>query len=287
MSVNDAYQPLFKIIEEKNNLKINNITSLSGGDINDVFLLNTTEGKKVVKVNSATKFPGMFEAEMAGMKALKATEAIDVPQMIAVYTESEYSCLLMEHRETGSRSSNFWTVFGKQMADLHKNSQPKFGFSEDNYIGSLPQQNKEHENIIDFYIEERLEPQFKLAKEQAYGLGNTKKFCSELYNLIPQEKPALIHGDLWNGNYLVNAEGSPCLIDPAVAYAPREMDLSMMKLFSGFDSVLFNTYFEEFPVEKGFDDRVPIWQLYYLLVHLNLFGTGYLGSCKNIIDRYT
>ena len=287
MSVNETYQPLFKIIEEKNNLKINNITSLSGGDINDVFLLNTTEGKKVVKVNSATKFPGMFEAEMAGMKALKSAEAIDVPQMIAVYTESEYSCLLMEHRETGSRSSNFWTVFGKQMADLHKNTQPKFGFSEDNYIGSLPQQNNEHENIVDFYIEERLEPQFKLAKEQAYDLGDTKKFYSELYNLIPQEKPALIHGDLWNGNYLVNAEGSPCLIDPAVAYAPREMDLSMMKLFGGFDSVLFNTYFEEFPVEKGFDDRVPIWQLYYLLVHLNLFGTGYLGSCKNIIDRYT
>ncbi|SFB90720.1 hypothetical protein SAMN04487907_1011124 [Zunongwangia mangrovi] len=287
MSVNENYQPLFKIIEEKNNLKINNITSLSGGDINDVFLLNTTEGKKVVKMNSATKFPGMFEAEMAGMKALKAAEAIDVPQMIDVYTENDYSCLLMEHRETGSRSSNFWTVFGKQMADLHKNTQPKFGFSEDNYIGSLPQQNNEHENIVDFYNEERLEPQFKLAKEQAYDLGDTKKFCSELYDLIPQEKPALIHGDLWNGNYLVNAEGSPCLIDPAVAYAPREMDLSMMKLFGGFDSVLFNTYFEEFPVEKGFDDRVPIWQLYYLLVHLNLFGTGYLGSCKNIIDRYT
>ena len=287
MSVNENYQPLFKIIEEKNNLKINNITSLSGGDINDVFLLNTTEGKKVVKMNSATKFPGMFEAEMAGMKALKAAEAIDVPQMIDVYTENIHSCLLMEHRETGSRSSNFWTVFGKQMADLHKNTQPKFGFSEDNYIGSLPQQNNEHENIVDFYIKERLEPQFKLAKEQAYDLGDTKKFCSELYNLIPQEKPALIHGDLWNGNYLVNAEGSPCLIDPAVAYAPREMDLSMMKLFGGFDSVLFNTYFEEFPVEKGFDDRVPIWQLYYLLVHLNLFGTGYLGSCKNIIDRYT
>ncbi|MFC6858286.1 fructosamine kinase family protein [Zunongwangia atlantica] len=287
MSVNDAYQPLFKIIEEKNNLKINNITSLSGGDINNVFLLNTTEGKKVVKVNSATKFPRMFEAEMAGMKALKSAEAIDVPQMIAVYTESEYSCLLMEYRETGSKSSNFWTVFGKQMADLHKNTQLKFGFSEDNYIGSLPQQNKEHENIIDFYIEERLEPQFKLAKEQGYGLGDTNKFCSELYNLIPQEKPALIHGDLWNGNYLVNAEGHPCLIDPAVAYAPREMDLSMMKLFGGFDSALFNAYFEEFPVEKGFENRVPIWQLYYLLVHLNLFGTGYLGSCKNIIERYS
>ena len=287
MSVNETYQPLFKIIEEKNDLKINNITSLSGGDINDVFLLNTTEGKKVVKVNSATKFPGMFEAEMAGMKALKAAEAIDVPQMIGVYTENDYSCLLMEHRETGSRSSNFWTVFGKQMADLHKNTQPKFGFSEDNYIGSLPQQNNEHENIVDFYIEERLEPQFKLAKEQAYDLGDTKKFYSELYNLIPQEKSALIHGDLWNGNYLVNAEGSPCLIDPAVAYAPREMDLSMMKIFGGFDSDLFNTYFEEFPVEKGFDDRVPIWQLYYLLVHLNLFGTGYLGSCKNIVDRFT
>jgi len=287
MSVNKAYQPLLKIIEEKNSLKINNISELSGGDINDVFLLNTTEGKKVVKINSTTEFPGMFDAEMAGTKALKKAEAIDVPQMIAVYTEANYSCLLMEYRETGTKSSDFWTVYGKQMADLHKNSQSTFGFPEDNYIGSLPQYNNEHDNIVDFYIEERLQPQFKSAKEHGYGLGNTKKFCSELYHLIPQEKPALIHGDLWNGNYLVNASGHPCLIDPAVAYAPREMDLSMMKLFGGFSEELFNTYFEEFPVEKGFEDRVPIWQLYYLLVHLNLFGTGYLGSCQNIIARFT
>ncbi|WBL25057.1 fructosamine kinase family protein [Zunongwangia sp. HGR-M22] len=287
MSVNETYQPLFKLIEEKNDLKINNINQLSGGDINIVFLLNTSEGKKVIKINSAQRFPGMFEAEMEGMKALKAAKAIDVPKMIDVYTEAGYSCLLMDYRETGPKSSNFWTNFGKQIADLHRNTQPKFGFSEDNYIGSLPQQNKEHENIIDFYIKERLQPQFKLAKEQGYSLGDTNKFCSELYNIIPQEKPALIHGDLWNGNYLVNAQGNPCLIDPAVAYAPREMDLSMMKLFGGFDAELFNTYSEEFPLEKGFENRISIWQLYYLLVHLNLFGTGYLGSCKNIIERYT
>ncbi|MFC4027265.1 fructosamine kinase family protein [Zunongwangia endophytica] len=287
MSVNKAYQPLFKLIEEKNNLEITNMTALAGGDINDVFLLNTTEGKKVVKLNSAKRFPGMFEAEMAGMKALKNAEAIDVPKMIDVYTEDEYSCLLMEYRETGSKSSNFWSLFGKQMADLHKNSRSTFGFSEDNYIGSLPQQNKDHENIVDFYINERLQPQFKLAKENGYGLGDIDKFCTELFNIIPQEKPALIHGDLWNGNYLVNKDGNPCLIDPAVAYAPREMDLSMMKLFGGFDEDLFNTYFEEYPVEKGFENRIPIWQLYYLLVHLNLFGTGYLGSCKNIVERYT
>ncbi|WBL22983.1 fructosamine kinase family protein [Zunongwangia sp. HRR-M8] len=287
MSVNETYRPLLNIIEERNNFKIINISSLSGGDINDVFFLNTTEEEKVVKINSNTKFPGMFEAEMAGMKALKAAQAIDVPKMIGIYTENEHSCLLMEYRKTGSKSSNFWSVFGKQIADLHRNTQPKFGFSEDNYIGSLPQQNKEHENIVDFYIEERLNPQFKLAKEQGYSLGDTNKFCSELYNIIPQEKPALIHGDLWNGNYLVNTDGNPCLIDPAVAYAPREMDLSMMKLFGGFDAELFNTYSEEFPLEKGFENRISIWQLYYLLVHLNLFGTGYLGSCKNIIERYT
>ena len=287
MSVNKGYKPLFKIIEEKSNLKINNIAPLSGGDINDVFLLNTSEGKKVVKVNSAIRFPGMFEAEMAGMKALKATNAIDAPKIIDVYTKGNYSCLLMEYRETGSKSSDFWTVFGKQMANLHKNTQPNFGFSDDNYIGSLPQHNNAHKNIVDFYIEERLQPQFRLATENGYSLGDTKKFCSALYHLIPQEKPALIHGDLWNGNYLVNTNGHPCLIDPAIAYAPREMDLSMMKLFGGFSEELFNTYFEEFPVENDFEERVPIWQLYYLLVHLNLFGKGYLGSCQNIVARFT
>jgi len=179
MSVNKGYKPLFKIIEEKSNLKINNIAPLSGGDINDVFLLNTSEGKKVVKVNSAIRFPGMFEAEMAGMKALKATNAIDAPKIIDIYTKGDYSCLLMEYRETGSKSSDFWTVFGKQMANLHKNTQPNFGFSDDNYIGSLPQHNNAHKNIVDFYIEERLQPQFRLATENGYSLGDTKKFCSK------------------------------------------------------------------------------------------------------------
>ncbi|WP_417885900.1 fructosamine kinase family protein [Zunongwangia sp.] len=287
MNVTSNYQNLFKKVAEKNNFEIHNISPLSGGDINDVFLLETSEKKKVLKVNSASKFPGMFEGEMAGMKKLKAAKAIDVPEMIGVYSEENYAGLLMEYRETSSQTEDFWGIFGKQLADLHKNSRETFGFSEDNYIGSLPQLNNNHKNIVDFYIEERLQPQFKLAKEQGYSLGNTKQFCSALYHIIPEEKPALIHGDLWNGNYLVNADGKPCLIDPAVAYAPREMDLSMMKLFGGFSTSVFENYFSKFPVENGFEERVPIWQLYYLLVHLNLFGTGYLSSCKKIIAQFS
>lgn len=287
MNVNNTYHTLFKTIAQNNDFEINDTRPLAGGDINDVFLLTTSEGKKVLKINSATQFPGMFEGEMEGMEKLKAAKAIDVPKMIGVYKEDDYACLLMEYRETGPKIKDFWAIFGKQLADLHKNTRETFGFSEDNYIGSLPQYNNDHNNIVDFYIKERLQPQFKLAKNKGYFLGNTDRFCEELYNLIPQEKPALIHGDLWNGNYLVNADGKPCLIDPAVAYAPREMDLSMIKLFGGFSTTLFHTYFEEFPVANNFEERVPIWQLYYLLVHLNLFGTGYLSSCQKIINQFS
>ena len=105
--------------------------------------------------------------------------------------------------------------------------------------------------------------------------------------IIPDEKPALIHGDLWGGNYLVNGNGDPCLIDPATAFAPREMDLSMMQLFGGFDKELFNSYKKEFPLESGFEERIPLWQLYYLLVHLNLFGAGYKSQVTSIIKQFS
>src|SRR5690606_24016845 len=101
------------------------------------------------------------------------------------------------------------------------------------------------------------------------------------------EAPALIHGDLWNGNYLIDDSGNPCLIDPAVCFASREMDLAMMQLFGGFSEEVFNVYNEAFPLAKGWKTRTHLWQLYYLLVHLNLFGSGYYNHVNTIIRKYS
>jgi hypothetical protein len=125
-----------------------------------------------------------------------------------------------------------------------------------------------------------------MAAENGYDFRNLDSFYQKVAQLIPEEKPALIHGDLWSGNYLVNANNKPCLIDPAVAYGPREMDLAMMQLFGGFDNRLLSVYNEAFPLEKDWKARIKLWQLYYILGHVNLFGGHYYTSAKDIISRY-
>ena len=156
-----------------------------------------------------------------------------------------------------------------------------------NYIGSLLQYNEEKTNASDFYIEMRLKPQLQMAKNRGYDLKISEKFFHNCSSVIPQEKSSLVHGDLWSGNYLVNQSGEVCLIDPAVAYAPREMDLAMMQLFGGFHKDLFAAYQEVFPLEPGFNNRVSLWQLYYLLVHLNIFGAGYKAQVDSIVKRFS
>ncbi|MGB8705026.1 MAG: fructosamine kinase family protein [Gillisia sp.] len=279
---------LLHLIAEENQFKLHKFLPLSGGDINQVFLLTSESGKKVVaKINDAHNFPGMFRAEKAGLEALTSCNAINIPEVVATGTSGEYSYLLLQHIESGKKSPRFWEIFGKQLAALHKCTSEKFGFSEDNYIGSLPQQNNTCSSASEFYISQRLEPQLRIAEEKGFNLKVKNSFFKTISEIIPQEPPSLLHGDLWNGNFLVNSEGLPCLIDPAVAYAPREMDLSMMKLFGGFDDSLFQAYHGEFRIQDGFEERIVLWQLYYLLVHLNIFGAGYRKSVADILQQYS
>ena len=279
-------EALHKIAEE-NKLKNPKFSPLTGGDINDVFLITAEEKKQVVKINNAEKFPGMFTAEKAGLEALQKPNVIDVPSVLGLGKIGNTAYLLLEFRESSAKNKDFWITFGKQMAALHKTTSKEFGFPQDNYIGSLPQQNNKSTSAADFYISQRLEPQLKLAKDKGYELEVQNSFFRNISSIIPDERPSLIHGDLWGGNYLVNEEGNPCLIDPATAFAPREMDLAMMKLFGGFDNQMFEVYNQEFPLEPGFIERIPLWQLYYLLVHLNLFGVGYKAQVTSILKQFS
>jgi fructosamine-3-kinase len=277
----------FQYIAEENSFEISDITELGGGDINEVFLITTASGEKiVVKLNNAENFPGMYEAEKTGLETLAKTQTVDIPKVLGLGNVGNKSYLLLEYKSTGKAGGDFWENFATRLAALHRNTSEKFGFSENNYIGSLPQQNTWMNGAAEFYISQRLEPQLKLAKDQNFDLGISDHFLRNISENIPDEPPALIHGDLWNGNLVITAEGNACLIDPAVAYAPREMDLAMMKLFGGFDPKIFRAYDEEFPLERGFEERIPLWQLYYLLVHLNIFGAGYKSRVANIVKRY-
>ncbi len=125
-----------------------------------------------------------------------------------------------------------------------------------------------------------------MALQKGFSFSNIKRLYKNIYDEIPEESSSLIHGDLWNGNFMIDKNGMPALIDPAVSYASREMDIAMMHLFGGFDPILFETYNETYPLVNNWRDRLPLWQLYYLLVHLNLFGSSYYSRVKDVVDRY-
>lgn len=270
--------------------QINEIRSVGGGCINEAFSLKTTVGKFFIKFNSAAAFPGMFKKEAKGLKILADTKTIDIPEVIHTSETGNYSYLILQYIEKGEASSNFWNDFGIKLADLHRNTSEYFGLDHDNYIGSLVQKNNFHSDFFSFFITERIEPQLKDARNKgAFSQSGTRYFDSlfnKLPDIIPVEKPALIHGDLWSGNFIVTENGSPCLIDPAVYYGHRETDIAMTQLFGGFNQEFYHAYNQAWPMEKDWQKRKDIFNLYPLLVHVNLFGGSYARQVLQIIRQF-
>ena len=176
------------------------------------------------------------------------------------------------------------------MANLHRNTHSYFGLDESNYIGSLHQDNTICDNWSEFMILRRIEPLLKLTYDKQ--LANSKlikqfhRFEKSLDELFPKERPALLHGDFWSGNYLFDKEGNPAIFDPAVYYGHREMDIAMSKLFGGFETQFYTAYQEEFPLEKGWQSRIDYCNLYPLLVHALLFGESYMSNIRRIMQKF-
>lgn len=267
-------------------LQLESFSSRYGGSINEVFLLQTSTGKRILKVNRSEEFPGMFDDERQGLEALRKTGTFVIPEVFATGNIENHSFLLMQYIEEGVPTDAFHFTFASKLAELHKNSHKEFGYSTHNYIGSLRQYNEWTASAAAFYIDQRLEPQFRLASQNGFSFRKLDQVLKNIASEIAEEPSSLIHGDLWAGNFLVTDKGIPCLIDPAVCYGPREMDLAMMKLFGGFSLEIFHFYNELFPLAPGHEKRQELWQLYYLLVHLNLFGSGYLGSVNRILRQF-
>ena len=277
-------------IQFEKQVEISEIRSIGGGCINEANSLKTNIGKFFIKYNSAAAYPGMFEKEAAGLKILADTKTIEIPEVISSAETGEYAYILLRYIETGIISSNFRNDFGTKLADLHRNTNDYFGLDHDNYIGSLVQRNNPHPDFFSFFISERIEPQLKEARNKgAFSQSETRYFDSlfnVLHNIIPVEKPALIHGDLWSGNYMVTADGSPCLVDPAICYSHREADIAMTQLFGGFHPEFYHAYNQAWPMEKDWQKRMDIFNLYPLLVHVNLFGGSYARQVLQIIRQF-
>ena len=261
----------------------------SGGCINHGGKLTTSGGVYFLKWNDREKFPGMFQAEARGLSLLRGAHALAVPHVVHVGEAEMFQYLLMEHITAAAKSGNFWQQFGQGLAVLHSLSADTFGLDHDNYIGSLPQKNTQQTKWVDFFIEQRLLLQLRVARNTGRVDGATSKKFEMLFNklpaIIPDEAPALLHGDLWGGNLMTNAQGEPCLIDPAVYFGHPEADLAMTQLFGGFDPSFLQYYGEVHPLQPGYEKRLEIYNLYPLLVHVNLFGGAYARQVAAILDR--
>jgi fructosamine-3-kinase len=255
--------------------------TLTGGDINLAERLSLADGRKVFVKGNPRAPAGMFAAEARGLGWLGAPQVIRIPRTVAF----DAHVLILEWVEPGQPAAGFDERLGRELAALHQLSPPSFGLDHDNFIGSLPQTNTTASTWSDFYLGMRLEPQIKRATEAGCLPPRLKRAFARLLPRVgdlvgPPEAPARLHGDLWNGNVLCDAEGRPCLVDPAAYGGHREMDLAMMRLFGGFSSRVFAAYAEAFPLAPGHLDRVPLHQLYPLLVHVNLFGGAYLANLE-------
>lgn len=265
-------------------------STVTGGDISDAFRINTADGAYFVKINSGHSAPGMFEAEKKGLEEILSSKTVAVPQVILTGENSGYAFLVIEYLEQRGATTQDLEKLGYQLAQMHQSTSSHFGFDDDNYIGSLPQKNDWHDNWTEFYIRCRLQPQFDMAIDRFLmspaEIPSVSKMKESLDPLLKGIQPSLLHGDLWNGNYLIEKNGTPYLIDPAVYYGHSEVDIAMTQLFGGFGKAFYETYHSIIPLDEYSSARIELYKLYYLLVHLNLFGRSYYPQVKRIMNEY-
>ncbi len=268
------------LFKKGNNISILDIVPVSGGCINNTSKILTNEGSYFLKWNIDCD-KNMFDLEKKGLEMLGSAQSIQTPQIISI--ESEY--LLMNFIETVSVNTSSWEEAGRAIAELHQISSKSFGLDYNNFIGTLIQDNQQKDMWVDFYINQRIYPQLLSGNFPLSTIHLFEKFFINVEKFFPEECPSLLHGDFWQGNFLMSTDGI-FLIDPAIYFGFREMDIAMTKLFGGFNNRFYEAYHEYFPLAEGWEERVDICNLYPLLVHANLFGGSYHSQLISIVKRF-
>ena len=271
--------------------EVSSVTPVGGGSISTTVKATLDNGDSVfAKVSPQQK--DMFLKEANGLRELTKSEAIRIPKVL--FADEEILVLEYLPSVTPSSRKKFFEEFGRQFARLHRSSSASFGFTEDNYIGSTPQQNTPcTSSWKDFYLTHRLQYQFRLAEKNGYADARLRGLYGLLErridDLLPGdgELPALLHGDLWGGNYLCLEGDVPVIIDPAVYYGHREADIAMTMLFGGFDDSFYRAYNNAYPLHPGWQRRMELYKLYHLFNHMNLFGEGYYGQVTRTMAELT
>ena len=260
---------------------------VSGGDINQAWRLDFGGERFFVKTNRSPLL-AMFEAEQAGLEAMAATASIRVPAVIMTGVAGGSAFIVLEYIELGGRPDA--KRLARQLAAMHGNDQPRFGFRIDNTIGSTPQPNGWLDDWVEFWRRRRLGFQLRLAADRGFDRGlidDGLRLAENLESLFGDYRPraSLLHGDLWSGNLGADAEGSPVLYDPACYYGDHEADLAMMELFGHPGEAFFDRYHECLPIDSGYPLRRELYNLYHVLNHANLFGGGYAAQARGMIGR--
>lgn len=276
-------------LEQELGSTVRAVATIGGGDINDAYRITLADGRRLFVKTNRNVPHDFFAREAAGLAFL--AQGLDgallrVPEVLLI---SE-SALVLELLELGPPSPAAEEQLGRGLAHLHRSSPGSFGLDHDNYIGTLVQPNRPTQTWAEFYGQQRLLAQARLPEADRLLDRPLRRRLDRLVSRLEElvgdaEAPARLHGDLWGGNWLCTTKG-PFLVDPAAYGGHREVDLAMMRLFGGFSPRVFEAYEEVAPLASGHQQRVSLYQLYPLLVHVNLFGAGYLSGVSRILGEY-
>jgi len=274
-------------------VRIENSVTTGGGCINETSILSLSNGESVFMKYNSHPPDGFFQAEAQGLELLADTDGGPrVPKALAVEDAATPRLLLLEHLQETSPGNEFLPDFARALAHLHRVTQNAHGLDRNNYIGKTPQINTWEQGGLEFFRKHRLGYQQRLARESGKMPASLDhrldKLLDKLDNLLDLsgEKPALLHGDLWSGNYFSGPDQIPCIFDPAVYFGLRETDLAMTELFGRLGQSFYEVYNEVFPLNPGYEERKEIYNLYHTLNHLNLFGGSYLSSVASTVNHF-
>lgn len=265
---------------------LNSWQPVSGGDINEAYRLETDDKSYFIKVQPQHP-AAYFDHEKRGLEEL--SQVVNTPHPIAAGEIDGDAYLVLNWLDSGhGRQADL----GRAVAKMHQHHARQFGFYTSHHTKALFKDNTFNDSWADFYVKQRLMPE----RDAAVAAGRWNDFREQHFQQMVaafqdcyaqrQVEPSLLHGDLWAGNYMFTSDGTPTLIDPDALYGDREYDLAMTTIFAGFEPDFYRAYNDVYPLDPGYQDRLPWYQFYYLCMHLILFGEMYGGSVDNILERY-
>ena len=271
-------------------IQIKSFEAIGGGCINETQAINLSNGERVFLKYNPSPPKNFFTAEADGLRLLERSKnGPSVPRPLGISTESNPQFLLLEYIESSSPKVGFASRFGQALAEMHRETQEQYGLDYDNFIGKTIQKNNLESDGLVFFREHRIRFQQELARKTR-GLPTSidkrlDLFCEKLETLLDlkDEKPALLHGDLWSGNYFASHDQVPYIFDPAVYFGLREADLAMTEMFGRLPEEFYSAYHEVFPTQPGYTERKDLYNLYHLLNHYNLFGGSYLEQADQTV----